>query len=65
LITWKTTTRLKNSLIVSHPSLATWPVEFWSVRRRWGGIKNGELLRLDEDQFDLFIAADRAADQND
>ncbi len=29
-----------------------------TVRERgWGGIKNGELLRLAEDQFDLFITA--------
>lgn len=25
----------------------------------WGGIKNGELLRLAEDRFDLFITADQ------
>jgi predicted nuclease of predicted toxin-antitoxin system len=27
--------------------------------RGWKGIKNGELLRLAEDQFDLFITADQ------
>jgi len=25
----------------------------------WGGIKNGELIRLAEEQFDLFITADQ------
>lgn len=31
-----------------------------SVQRRgWGGIKNGELLRLAENEFDLFITADQ------
>ena len=28
-------------------------------RRGWGGIKNGDLLRLAEGQFDLFITADQ------
>lgn len=31
-----------------------------SVQRRgWGGIKNGELLRRAEDEFDLFITSDQ------
>ena len=28
-------------------------------RRGWGGIKNGELLRLAEGEFDLFITSDQ------
>lgn len=28
-------------------------------RRGWGGIKNGELIRLAEREFDLFITSDR------
>ncbi len=28
--------------------------------RGWGGIKNGELLRLAEDHFNLFITADQS-----
>jgi hypothetical protein len=28
-------------------------------RRGWGGIKNGELLRLAEPEFDLFLTADQ------
>jgi hypothetical protein len=28
-------------------------------QRGWGGIKNGELLRLAESEFDLFITADQ------
>ncbi len=28
-------------------------------QRGWAGIKNGELLRLAEDEFDLFITADQ------
>ena len=28
-------------------------------RRGWGGIKNGDLLRLAESDFDLFITADQ------
>src|SRR2546426_61808 len=28
-------------------------------RRGWGGIKNGDLLRLAEGEFDLFITADQ------
>lgn len=28
-------------------------------RRGWGGIKNGELIRLAESEFDLFITSDR------
>lgn len=28
-------------------------------RRGWGGIKNGDLLRLAEDEFDLFITSDQ------
>ena len=34
--------------------------ECMTVRQRgWGGIKNGELLRLAEDGFDLFITSDQ------
>jgi hypothetical protein len=28
-------------------------------RRGWGGIKNGDLLRLAEGEFDLFITSDQ------
>lgn len=28
-------------------------------KRGWGGIKNGELLRLAESEFDLFITSDQ------
>jgi hypothetical protein len=28
-------------------------------QRGWGGLKNGELLRLAEGEFDLFITADQ------
>jgi len=28
-------------------------------RRGWGGIKNGDLLRLAENEFDLFITSDQ------
>jgi len=28
-------------------------------QRGWGGIKNGDLLRLAESEFDLFITADQ------
>ncbi len=28
-------------------------------KRGWGGIKNGELLRLAENEFDLFITSDQ------
>ncbi len=28
-------------------------------KRGWGGIKNGDLLRLAEDEFDLFITSDQ------
>ncbi|MDB5293713.1 MAG: hypothetical protein JWL69_4954 [Phycisphaerales bacterium] len=29
-------------------------------KRGWGGIKNGELLRLAENEFDLFITSDQS-----
>lgn len=28
-------------------------------KRGWGGVKNGELLKLAEDEFDLFITSDQ------
>jgi hypothetical protein len=45
----------------------TWPIhkiltdhECAMARQRgWGGLKNGELLRLAEGEFDLFITADQ------
>ena len=30
------------------------------VRRGWGGIRNGELLRLADGEFDLFITCDQS-----
>jgi hypothetical protein len=44
-----------------------WPVQKLLVghecvtvqQRGWGGIKNGELLRLGESEFDLFITTDQ------
>jgi len=34
--------------------------DVWTVRRAgWAGVKNGELLRLADAQFDVFLTADR------
>ncbi len=30
-----------------------------SKQRGWGGIKNGELLKRAEDEFDLFVTSDQ------
>jgi hypothetical protein len=44
---------------VAHAQTAHRPRLHDRPKRGWGGIKNGELLRLAEGEFDLFITSDQ------
>jgi len=41
-----------HKLLASHSCIT-------AQRRGWGGVKNGDLLRLAESEFDLFITSDQ------